>query len=225
MRERALGPSRLAAIIVIAIGAALALPGGVVIAVRTIGEVSAKAMATPGVSERQLGSGRWFIYQRTGTTTGGGGFTITHNNPPTLQPSDVVVGSADGSRLAVSYVTVNETLTQNGRIYTAVVQFDVPSAGLYRVQVATPNSSVIVNRSLGYTFGGLVGFIAVTLVGGLVLLAGIILLIVGVVRRSGAEAVRGGQRAWNPTPAGFYPDQQSGRMRWWDGSRWTDHQR
>lgn len=26
----------------------------------------------------------------------------------------------------------------------------------------------------------------------------------------------------SPTPAGWYPD-PGGRMRWWDGSTWTDH--
>ena len=25
------------------------------------------------------------------------------------------------------------------------------------------------------------------------------------------------------TPAGWYPDQRSGLMRWWDGSAWTEH--
>ena len=97
------------------------------------------------------------IFQRTGTRAGGGGFTVTHNDKPSLSPAQVSVTDTGGTRVAIHPVTVNETITRGSRIYTAAVQFHIQTAGRYQIRVNTDGASeVVVARSLGETLRGFV---------------------------------------------------------------------
>jgi hypothetical protein len=222
--DRKPGPSLRIALALLVIGVMVAVPAAVTVALRAVRTLSTSSISTPGALRRHLAPGTWFVFQRTGTTSGGGGFTVTRNDAPTLTPSEVTVTAPDGSELEVRFVTVNETITKGSRIYTAVVQFKAASSGSYTVRVQTPGSEVIIARSLGETFRGILGLVAVGSVGGVLIAAGVILLIVGYVRRNRADHLRLSHRSASPTPAGWYLDpSQSGRLRWWEGTRWTDH--
>lgn len=186
--EGTVGPSVRVGVAVLILGIAIALPPAVVLGVRTgptiLRTLNSPSIRTPGVAQRRFTAGTWFLYERTGTKRGGGGFTVTRNEAPVLRPADVTVTEAGGGTLAVSQVTVNETLTKGSRIYTAVLQFKVLSAGTYTVTARGPDSEVIVGRSLGDTFRGSLGLFLIGGIGGLLIAAGVVLLIVGAVRRN-----------------------------------------
>src|SRR5882672_8771796 len=92
------GPSIRASLVVIAVGIALAVPSAIEIGLPFFRTISSKAVATPGAARLRLERGRYKIFERTGTTTGGGGFTFTRNNAVSIDPSQVSLIAAGGDR-------------------------------------------------------------------------------------------------------------------------------
>ncbi len=220
IRPRKPGPPLVVGLVVLAIGALVAVPSLVVIVSRTVRVLSAAAVSTPGTTQRHLTPGTWLVFQRTGTKTGVGGLSITRLDRPGLQPVDVTVTGPEGP-VPVQYARVSERLTEGTRVYTSQLEFDVATAGTYTVRVVTAGpSEIVVTRSLSDTYQGAAAYLLGSLFGGLLVVLGVVLVIVGSVRRNRVGLTPAG---W--APMGWYPDPyQPGRMRWWDGGRWTEHQ-
>ena len=251
---RNVGPSLPVSFVVLGLGIALAIVGGVGTGV-TFGKtiLGSDSVALPAHLQRHFDTGTYEVYQRTGTSGGGGGFTFSNGQPPTLRPADVVVTGPDGSRLATNYASgARETIGRGSGTYTGVVTFDITSSGDYTVDIAADGGfpEAIVARSIGSAAHAAAKWLVLLVIGALAAAVGLVLLIVGIVRRN--RASRGGPAfapgygavpaygavpsygaapgygatptyAATPPPA-WYPDPGgSGRQRWWDGNRWTDH--
>jgi hypothetical protein len=168
-----------------------------------------------------------------------------------IAPGDVTVTSPDGSVVVVNDApSRTQTFSDGPKSYIVVATFDPPTTGSYVVSIATEGSTVVVAPSFtaiaqALPWLGLIGF------GGLLALVGIVLLIIGLVRRNAKPAVPATYPAsgypvqsypapTDPAPtypspaypappsglpaAGWYPDpERPGGQRYWNGGGWTEN--
>ena len=156
-------------------------------------------------------------------------YDIYQAMPTTLIPADVSVTGPGGVDLPV-HTAEPTTVNLIGEKYLAVVEFSVTSGGDYTVVIRSPTrfgGGVLISHAGGQDLHVRAAWLVLLAAGGFVALVGLVLLIIGVVRRD--HAGRAQRLAAAPTgpilvPAGWYPDPGgTARYRWWDGAKWTDH--
>jgi hypothetical protein len=202
---RRAGPNLWLSIAILVCGVLLGMPAiykVVTTIVRTV--VSPATVHVPGETRLHLTPGRYLLFQRTGTTTGGGGITFTQDRGVNLPPSAVSVTETNGEGLDVGLPGATETITRGGRKYTGAVEFRVPNADDYVIRVDAPaQDDVLVARSIGETFRSLLPWIGLGVLAFLVIATGVTLLIVGEVRRHRQARVPPpywAQPTWPPPP-------------------------
>ena len=162
------GPPLAVALAVAIVGALLAGPAAVLLVVRAVRDLNVPVVTTPSTTNRHLGAGTWVVYQHTGTTGVFGALSVTHDQTPTLDLSQVAVTGPDGAPVPAHYVDISENITRNHDIYTGAVEFVAPVAGTYRIRITTPDQErMLIARPITQAFGNLLPLLGIGAVGGL----------------------------------------------------------
>jgi hypothetical protein len=213
------GPSLRVSVVLIVAGIALAIPtliAGIAPIVRAV--TTSAGFEAPNVIRMHLGKGNYMIYEDTGTNS-----PFATNDSVTITASDVTVTGPDGANVEVfERGTIRETLSSGDHRYVGAVRFTTPRSGDYTVGVRnTSPTSVLVARPFTDTIKTVLIWFALAGLGGLLLATGVVLLIVGSIRRN---RMRSAFAYAASVPPGWHPDPGgSGRWRYWDGYQWTEH--
>ena len=168
---------------------------------------------------RHLHNGSYNVSQWTGEREDSAAFGTSHTVPPTLTAADVTVTAADGTDVPVVPAGPGTTtVTLGSRVFTTVAHFDAPAEGDYTISIEAPGGlqRAVVTRGFGNTLRASGKWLATLGFGGFIAFVGLVLLIVGLVRRQ--------RRSPAVAPPGWYPDPGgSGGRRWWNGTHWTDY--
>ena len=132
-------------------------------------ELNATIFTTPGTQSVQCTSGTYDVYEPSGS--------------PLLTAANVTVTGPGGSAMQVTATTTTSTVGRSGTNYVGTVQFVVHTAGTYSVDVTSSTTEAFVAPSLTTEASRNVGWIAGMFVGFVLGVTGLVLLIVGIVRR------------------------------------------
>ena len=158
---------------------------------------SQHVVLAPGETPLELHRGKYVVFAR--------------SDAPIIRPDQVQVTGPDGGQVAVTSLgDESETITRGAVEYTGGAEFRVATSGEYVVRITSEPRQAVVARSLIDTFGSVVGWFFLGLAGGGLVVLGVILLIIGIVRRSRA-ANRAG---YVPAPADAPP---------WPPPDWPSH--
>jgi hypothetical protein len=120
--------------------------------------------------------GDYYVYQDVSS--------FSRSGLPTLTSHLVQVRGPDGTRVATWPTGGGETITEGSSSYVNTVGFHAGKPGTYRVHIAAVSpTGVIVAPSLGSQFVRAAPWLIMVGVGGLVAIAGLVVLIVFLVRR------------------------------------------
>lgn len=146
----------------------IAVPAGTAKEIQNL-QVSAAATAPTTFTVPLNAATTYAVYSASGTGT--------------ITAADVTVTSADGTSLTVKQADSATVKGEGGKEFTEVAWFDIGTSGTFAVKVAGKDALVAVAPSAS-TIGKGAAWVVALLVGPLLALVGLILVIVGAVRRS-----------------------------------------
>jgi len=183
---------------------------------------------TPVDEQLTLRAGRYTVFELTGfTRTRGPVTTTTGTNAPPITAADVDVIGPDGSAVQTfEFGSGTEEMTRGESVYSGVVRFTTPKEGVYHVRVNAPQSAtVVIAPSFGSGIRAALPWLGVGFASWVALPIGVLVLIIGAVRRRRQPIP---EPAWGtvvPTK-GWYPaPDAAGKQRYWDGQGWTQYLR
>jgi hypothetical protein len=197
------GPGLALSLLVGALGVVIGIVAVVAIIIPFADVFRSDAYGVPGTVHVSLDHERYTVYQR---DVFGAAFGTGRN----LTPAMLTVTAPDRSTVPVTYSRHNETIDRGGGEFRSVLEFEPPSGGQYTLEFTnTVPTEVVIARSIEDVARSILVWFAVGAFGGAVLLAGIVMLIIGVTRRGRAK--RAAYAAWGPPGGAWYqanPTQQ-----------------
>ena len=164
-------------LIVLALVAGIAGVAVIASGVGNIASESTEPFAAPNTITVSLESGKTYVVYELETTAGKG----------SMQLSDITVTDPSGGAVSVTGMgSFGESFNQGSETFLAVGQFVTTTSGTHTIDVATEGTTFMVGPSLGSFIGlGLAGLAIVFAV--LLGIAGVIVLIIGLVRRASSK--------------------------------------
>jgi len=202
------GPGLGLSLIVAGVGLLIGIVSVVAIVIPLLEVFTSEAYTVPGEIHLHLKDGRYTVYQRTGRRSPFGISSPDDSTAP-LTPNLLTVTAPDDSTVPVTYDDRTEKITRGSTEYTGSLTFDPPSGGDYVLVFKRVPTTVIVARSVSDAIRGVLVWFGVGALGGAILLAGIVMWIVGAVRRGRAKRAAYAA-AWGAAPGWYGPNQQWG---------------
>lgn len=164
-------------LIVLALVTGIAGIAGIASGVGSIASESTEAFAAPNTITVSLDGGKTYVVYELEGTAGQG----------SMQVSDITVTDPSGAAVSVTGMgDFGQGFNEGSETFLAVGEFGTTTAGTYTIDVATEGTTFMVGPSLGSFIGlGLSGLAIVFAV--LLGIAGIIVLIIGLVRRASSK--------------------------------------
>ena len=214
-QPRGPGPGVGVSVSLMALGAVIGIASVIAIVVPLVGTFTSAEYPVPTVSplHLHLRHARYTVYERTGSRSAFG----IRPGVITIDSTQVSVRGPAGEPVYVFPDRDTETITRGSAVYTGAVQFDVPTTGDYDVRISPRRAtSVVIARSLTDAVRSVLVWFGTAAIGGILLVAGLVMLIVGATRRGRARRALQtgyGQLGWGQgwgTPPQYGPPPQYG---------------
>ena len=205
---RAPGPGLGVSIGLMVVGAVIGFASVIAIAIPIVNTLTSREYPVPTHLSLHLRPERYTVFERTGSRSG---FSFSSGSGHvTIDPSQVTITAPDGENVFVFQAVNNDTITRGSNEYTSAVEFDAPTSGNYDIRLSTRTSTwVVITRSVPDTIRSVLVWFGIGAVGGIMLVAGLVMLIMGVTRRGRARRatqVGWGQPVWGqPSWGAQYP--------------------